>query len=283
MLPETKARSPLVPIPVLSVVVPVFDEAAVLERSLERLLLVLERWGRAFELVCVDDGSRDGSRALLAEAARRDPRLRVLGFERNRGKGAAVRAGVLAARGDYVLFTDADLAADPTAIEALLAALEGGAPLVFASRRAPGARIDRPQSLVRMLLGRLFSRFARYATGLPLHDVTCGLKGFAQPVARELFSAGRVDGWAFDAELAALAAARGIPIVELGVRWRAGEKSAVRLVPAALEAALDLVHIAVRRRLGASSTALPASRTLPHGDDLGLGRPVSLEGHIPGQ
>jgi dolichyl-phosphate beta-glucosyltransferase len=175
----------------------------------------------------------------------------VLRFEANRGKGAAVRAGVLAAAGKRVLFTDADLSTDLAATAEVLAVLEAGAPVGFCSRRAPGAWIERAQGPLRATLGRGFSALARLAGGHALRDVTCGFKGFTREAARELFVRARVDGWAFDAELAAIARARGLEVRELGVVWRDGERSSVRVLPAAARALLDLVGIAARRRRGA--------------------------------
>lgn len=228
-----------------------FDEAAGIERSLRRLAEHLDGLGVEHELICVDDGSRDGTPAALARAAARDGRVRVLRLETHRGKGAAVRAGVLAAAGERVLFTDADLSTALAATAAVLAALEAGAPVVFGSRRAPGARIELPQGPLRATLGRGFSALARLAGGHALRDVTCGFKGFTRAAARELFGRARVDGWAFDAELAAIARARGLEVRELGVVWRDGERSAVRVLPAAARALLDLTRIAAGRLQGA--------------------------------
>ena len=238
----------------VSVVVPVFEEAVGIERSLRRLAEHLDDLGIEHELVCVDDGSRDRTPAALTRAAARDGRVRVLRLRSNRGKGAAVRAGVLAAAGEHVLFTDADLSTDLAATAEVLAALETGTPVVFGSRRAPGARIERPQGPLRAGLGRVFTALARLAGGHALRDVTCGFKGFTRPAARELFGRARVDGWAFDAELAAIARARGLAVRELGVVWRDGEHSSVRVLPAAARALLDLTLVAARR-LGGAWTA----------------------------
>ena len=246
-------------------VVPVFDEEAVLERSLERLFGYLAGRRTPFELICVDDGSRDRSGQIIARFAERVDglgleRVRVLGFPENRGKGAAVRAGVLASRGARVLFMDADLSTELEATERVLAAL-GSSPVVFASRRAAGAVLLRPQGRVRRVLGRGFALLAARAAGARVGDVTCGFKGFTRAAAADLFGRARLNGWAFDAELLAMAAAGGWSVAEVGVAW--GEapgggavparRSKVRVPAAVARSLLDLFWIARARRAGAWS------------------------------
>ncbi|HUR27441.1 MAG TPA: dolichyl-phosphate beta-glucosyltransferase [Planctomycetota bacterium] len=234
--------------PRLSVVVPVFDEAAILEGSLARLLGHLRAGGASFELFCVDDGSRDGTAEILARHA---PEVRTLSHAQNRGKGAAVRTGALAASGERIVFLDADLSTDLDDLGALLAALDGGADVALGSRRLAGSRIERRQPALRELCGRVFSRLARLSIAPEVLDFTCGFKAFRREAAAEIFSRARVERWAFDAELIAIAKARGRKLAQVPVRWSHSGSSKVRVVGAALGSLAALGAIVWRLRTGA--------------------------------
>lgn len=238
-------------LPELSVVVPIFDEEPVLEHSLEHLVRHLDSTGLAFELVCVDDGSRDASLALLWNAAAADPRLRVLAGRGHRGKGAALRDGVLSARGDRIVFMDADLSTDLAALEPVLAALDASADVVFGSRRAPGALVRVRQSVLRVGLGRGFSRLASWLVRPGLGDFTCGFKGFRRPAARAIFQRSRVDRWAVDAEIAAIAAELDLALVQVPVTWSDAGPSKVHVLRDTCSSLGDLLRISWRRRAGA--------------------------------
>ena len=238
-------------VPELSVVVPVFDEEPVLERSLEHLVRHLDGTGLSFELVCVDDGSRDSSPAILRAAAAREPRVRALHGAGHRGKGAALRDGVLDARGDRIVFMDADLSTDLAALGHVLAALDAGADVVFGSRRAPGAMVRVQQSPLRVSLGRGFSHLAGWLVRPDLADFTCGFKGFERAAARAIFRRSHVDRWAVDAEIAAIAAELQLTLVQVPVTWSDAGPSKVRVVRDACSSLGDLVRISRRRRAGA--------------------------------
>ena len=245
--PPAAARVAHAAAPELSLVLPLFDEEARLGAALAELRTALLRSGRRGEIVAVDDGSRDGTAALLAAEAALDPRLRVVTLESNRGKGAAVREGVLAARGAFVVFLDADLSTDLEALPRLLARLEAGADVVYGSRRTSGAVVLARQSRVRELAGRVFSWLARRVADPRLCDFTCGFKGFRAAAARELFGPLRTQRWAFDAEVARRARRLGLAREELPVRWTQRGASKVRVASAAPGALLDLLRIALAR------------------------------------
>jgi dolichyl-phosphate beta-glucosyltransferase len=246
-MPRPDSESP----PELSVVVPVFDEELVLERSLGELTAFLTAFGRPFEVVCVDDGSRDASPRVLRDARARDPRIVVLTQEHNRGKGAAVRAGMLAARGELAVFMDADLSTPLEELRALVAALESGADVAIGNRRAAGAVITRRQPKLREWLGRGFTLVTRVLLVPGIEDFTCGFKGFRRAAARAVFERSTLDGWAFDAELLAIARAHGLRVAQVPVRWRHEDDSKVRLVRAVLGSSRDLARILARRLSGA--------------------------------
>ncbi len=229
-------------VPRLSVVIPwygkVSDVADVLERVRSALKPVAEEGG--YEIVVVDDGSAED----VAGAAREAGADQALRFPRNRGKGAAVRAGVLAARGRTVAFTDADLAYPPDHLLRLLAAVEAGGEMVVGSRRHEEATALVRSRRLRELSGRIFSLLgAVILLGGKVRDTQCGLKAFDADVARWMFSMSAVDGFAFDAELFYLAGRAGFRIVEVPVSVANPTSSTVHVGQQSLRMLTDLVRI----------------------------------------
>lgn len=234
----------------LSVVIPAYNEEACLQENLAKVCEALARAGEPFEVIVVDDGSRDATAAISAEAARADARIRLVRLSMNRGKGAAVREGALQARGDFVFFLDADLSTSPEEIGRFLPALRDGTPIVLGSRRREGSRILRHQSRLREGMGRVFTRLAAWLAGPGVTDFTCGFKGFSAGAAREIFSRLTIDRWAFDAEIVAIARARGIRIVEIPVTWTNDPGSHVRMLRDAVVSFFALLRIARGRLAG---------------------------------
>jgi glycosyltransferase involved in cell wall biosynthesis len=171
--------------PELSIIVPVFDNASTLPELIDRLLAVLEPMGRSFEMIFVDDGSRDDSLALLRGRAAADPRIRVFALARNFGSQAAACAALDQVRGRYVVSLDADLENCPEDIPALLDPLDRGYDLVCGyreSRRAP--------LLTRRLPSALMNAFIRWRTGTDVPDLGCGMRALRSWVTRDLASEG---------------------------------------------------------------------------------------------
>lgn len=235
----------------LSVVVPAYEEAARLGASLDRILGYLAGRGERFEVLVVDDGSRDATADVAARFV--DRGVVVHRLETNRGKGAALRVGVLASRGRRVLLTDADLSApieDLPRLEARLPEAE----LVLGSRAVATSRITRRQPLYRELMGKTFNLFVRLAGVSGLHDTQCGFKLLDGEVARDLFRDLTVDRFAYDVELVWLARERGHRVVEEGVSWADSPGSRVRAFRDSLHMMWDLVRLRLRtvRRGGAT-------------------------------
>jgi dolichyl-phosphate beta-glucosyltransferase len=206
--------------PTLSIVLPAYNEADRLPpflASVRRYLDAAEP-GR-YEVIVVDDGSSDRLPEVLAALTEEWPALRVIRHPENRGKGAAVRTGMLAGRGERLLFADAD-GATPIEEEARLAdAIRAGADVAIGSRLLAAAGQTRRRSWVRGLTGRLFAALARWWLGIKVRDTQCGFKMFRRQPARELFSRSKEPRYLFDLELLVLAGQLGYRVVEVPVSW----------------------------------------------------------------
>ena len=229
----------------LSVVVPAYNEALRLPATLARVEDYLGRLGVAYEIVVVDDGSTDGT---AARAARE--RVRVLRHEPNRGKGYAVRRGMLAATGERRLLTDADLSTPIEELAKLQAALDEGYDVAIGSRAIAGARIEVHQPAYREAMGRLFNRLVQVLLLPGLHDTQCGFKLFSAGAAGAAFAPATLDGFSFDVEALYLARQRGLRIAEVPVTWRNDAATRVGLGGGAA-AFVDLLRIRLRAWRGA--------------------------------
>jgi glycosyltransferase involved in cell wall biosynthesis len=237
----------------LTIVVPVFNEERRLPRLLDGLTNDVERVAatadlRLEEVIVVDDGSSDRTGELLRGFTQLGPRFQVRRFERNRGKGAAVRDGMLAARSDVALMTDVDLSTPLDELSRLADALSGGADIVIGSRALEGSEILVHQPIHRELMGKTFNVLVRTLTGLPWRDTQCGFKLFRLDVARRLFELQRVEGFAFDMELLVTADRLGLRVAEVPVRWIDDPDTHVGLFTSSVAMALDAIRIAYRAR-----------------------------------
>ncbi len=205
----------------LSLIIPAFNEAVRLPPFLQSAREYLDRrYQDAYEVIVVDDGSRDGMASVLRTAATDWPGLVVIEHPANRGKGAAVRTGMLAARGKLLLFADAD-GATPIDQEAKLAdAIHGGVDLAIGSRLVDAAEVTRRRTWMRGLIGRLFAGVAKRWLGLSVQDTQCGFKMFSGEAGRKLFSLGQETGYLFDLELLVLAGRFGYEVAEVPVNWK---------------------------------------------------------------
>lgn len=202
--------------PRLSVVIPAYNEESRLGATLDAIAAYLGERDFSHELIVVDDGSTDGT----AEVAEPRPAVRLLRNEVNRGKGYSVRRGMQEARGELILFADADNSTPIEELAKLLAAVEQGADIAIGSRGLPESVLEVRQPAYREYMGRLFNLLVRALTGLAFRDTQCGFKLLRRDAARELASRQTLDGWAFDVELLHLAVRkRGYTVTEVPVRW----------------------------------------------------------------
>lgn len=245
--------------PPLTIVVPAFNEARRLTDNLLTLLQYLQTYRPAAELIVVDDGSTDGTARVAEEffAQRPEVTARVLRFAENRGKGHAVRAGLLAAQGPIALFSDADLSTPITELPKIVEPIEAGSyDIVIGSRAIDRSLIGHRQPWRREQGGKVFNAIVRLATGLPFYDTQCGFKAFRMEVARPIVEQAQIDGFGCDVELLFLAQRAGLRMREVPVRWNHHEGSKVHIVRDSLRMFAEVVSLRTRVAQSAGSAAM---------------------------
>lgn len=186
-------------------------------------------WGGGFEIIVVDDGSSDSTVTLVEQFRSHAREVWLIRLPHSRGKGAAVRIGMLVAIGDAILFSDADLSTPIEEVEGTLKLLQEGGDLVIGSRALAESQILTRQTPLRESLGRLFNRLIRAFLGIPIRDTQYGFKLFRREAARAVFQRARTNGFAFDVEALLLALQLGYVVRELPVRWVNDPESRVTL------------------------------------------------------
>lgn len=187
--------------PQISIVVPAYNEEQLIVHTLDGLQAYLKTRAESYEIVVVDDGSQDRTVACIQDWHRRnDAEIQLLLNEGNQGKGFSVRRGVLASRGDYILFIDADLPYELHAVDGFLHALRNGYDLAVGSRVLPGSQVKGVPA-VRYIAGQVFSWLERFVLATGTADTQCGFKGFTSAAAKNIFPKLTIDGFGFDVEL----------------------------------------------------------------------------------
>lgn len=231
--------------PALSLVIPCYNEENRLEPKLsEALGYFAARLETPFEVVFVDDGSTDRTREILESARKNFSSLdvSVLGYSPNRGKGEAVKTGVLASRGDKVLVMDADFSIDIGEMFKFLAALDTHDAAIGTKKHLLTQTV-KSQGVARRFLGKGFTRLTNAFLGINFTDITCGLKGFRGPAGRDVFGRQRIQRWSYDAETLFLLDRLGYSSVEVPVRWHHEEESKVRTLKAVASSFGELLAI----------------------------------------
>jgi dolichyl-phosphate beta-glucosyltransferase len=238
----------------LTIVIPAFNEEHRLPHTLDELARFRATLDRDIEILVCDDGSSDGTASLVEARAARMPELKLVRLP-HRGKGSAVRGGMLAASLQYVMLCDADLSMPVEEIDLFVRVLDDGFQVAIGSREhAQSKRYHEP--VRRHIMGRVFNLFVRLLLVSGMNDTQCGFKGFQRDVARDLFSRQRLDGFSFDAEVLFLAKRRHYRMKEVPINWYFNDDSRVRAVTDTFTMTLDLLRIryldlrgAYRRRI----------------------------------
>lgn len=200
-----------------------------------------QTWCR--EIVLVDDGSRDGGIALAQRKLESQENYRVISYGTNRGKGYALKQGMLASLGQFVLFTDADLSTPIEELDKILPWFEQGFDIVQGSRKMPGAAVERHQPWLRENMGKIFTALTNLIAHVDVRDVTCGFKCYRGAVAHDLYDRQRIFDWSFDAEIIYLARRSHYKLKEVPVRWYDERGTKVHLVKDSLRSFLGLLTI----------------------------------------
>lgn len=240
----------------LSVVIPAYNEARRILPYLQAITAYLGQRGLSYEILVVDDGSQDDTALLVERTGTQYSHIRLIRLPCNNGKGAAVRAGMQAAQGEFQLFADADGATPIRELERLEAAMHNGADLAIGSRTLASrdSRYRVRARLHRTLLGNLFNRIVQ-RLGIPgIKDTQCGFKLFRKSVAQDLFSVARIDGYGFDLELLYIAQRRGYRIAEVPINWTDQPGSKVRVLRDGLAMVREMLAVRRNNACGLYST-----------------------------
>jgi dolichyl-phosphate beta-glucosyltransferase len=234
----------------ISLIVALYNEE---KRFAERYPMVrafLDSLGEPWELLLVDDGSSDGTLSLIRALAAKEPRIRVFKLHRNLGQGAAVKTGVLASRGDIVMYTDADMMVPLSYFQALIERVRAHCDIAIASRWMKGAVITVPQPPLRRILGRIYYRLIHLFLLERIADCNCGLKAYRGEVARTLFGFVRSWRWGFNIEHLWVAHRLKFSLEEVPIVWGHNPDSKVHIVRDCFFTLWELGLLELRRLMG---------------------------------
>ena len=227
----------------ISIVIPAYNESARLGPTLDRILDFVHRQAWHAEIIVVDDGSRDETAELVRTYARRNAIVQLLANPGNRGKGYSVRNGILHAKGEFILFTDADLSSPIEEAPKLFQALKDGADIAIGSRWVRSELQTQRQSVTRQILGRLFNGFLRFFLRLKFNDTQCGFKALRQHSAKAIFPLQKIEGWGFDPEILFLAQKMGFTIAEVPVLWAHDDRTRIHPFADGAKMITDMIRI----------------------------------------
>lgn len=228
----------------LSIVIPAYNEERRLPKTLDSIYAYLQSRTYQAEVIVVDDGSSDRTSEIVNASAQKYPGLRLLSNGKNRGKGFSVRHGILEARGEIALFSDADLSTPIEETEKLLAAIrEQGYDGAIGSRAVDRSLIATHQSAIREVAGMFFNRMVRWIMGIQFSDTQCGFKAFRRERARIIFEQQRIERFGFDPEILFLAKRNGLRVAEVPVRWSHDPATKVNVAADGLRMFLELLLI----------------------------------------
>lgn len=228
-------------LPFLSLIIPAYNEAKRLPSALEQAYAYLQQQDYTFEIIVVENGSQDDTLQIALDFAERHPQVRVL-EQKQRGKGLAVKHGMLQARGIYRFMCDVDFSMPINELQSFLPPALQDFDIAIASREAPGSvRYHEPAH--RHVIGRIYNSLIRWLLLPGLQDTQCGFKCFRAEVAEDLFPRQTLRGWSFDVEILFIARQRGYRIVEVPIAWYYNANSRIHLVRDSLRMGLDLLTI----------------------------------------
>ncbi len=226
-----------------SIIIPAYNESRRIEPTLQKVLAYVQAQGWDAEIIVVNDGSRDNTADVIRRYSQNHPSLRLIENPGNRGKGYSVRNGMLNARGDVMLFSDADLSAPIEEAPKLLEAIAAGADMAIGSRWMRAELQTERQSMHRQLFGRVFNLVLRLVLGLNFKDTQCGFKAFNRRAVETIFPMQKIERWGFDPELIFLAQKNGLRVVEVPVQWAHEEGGSIHPLRDGMRMVWDVLRI----------------------------------------
>lgn len=211
-----------------SIVIPAYNESGRIVSTLRRVVDYVRAQGWRAEILVVNDGSTDRTAEVVREFQAQAPEVRLIENPGNRGKGYSVRAGMLQAQGEILVFTDSDLSAPIEEADRLFAAIAGGGDIAIGSRWLESGRQTHRQPLYRQFFGRCYNLVTHLVMGLPFADTQCGFKAFRREAAQTVFQLQTIEGWGFDPEILFIALKRGYRVVEVPVTWAHDERTRMK-------------------------------------------------------
>lgn len=237
-------------IPYLSIVIPAYNEEAVIEKTLREVVGYLEGKSLSYEIIVVCDGCKDNTASIAEGFVKVNDRISVIDRKTNMGKGFSVKEGCLNAKGEYVIFTDADLSTPIEEVEKLLKWLKSNYDIAIGSRGLKESDIKIHQPWYRETMGKIFNLFVQILVMRGIKDSQCGFKGFKKEVAQKIFRKQTINGFGFDVEILYIARKFGYRIKEVPVRWLNRKESRVNPLIHSIQMLTDLIRIRFLDRKG---------------------------------
>jgi dolichyl-phosphate beta-glucosyltransferase len=231
---------------VLSIIIPCYNEAKCIKENIQKIVEYLSKFDFEYEIIPVNDGSTDETMKVLQSIDYQN--VMPIHNSNNSGKGYAVKCGIDKAEGDYILFMDADLSTDLTAIDVFLTEIKS-TDIVIGSRRHKDSIIAKLQGGLRKFMGNCCIKITTFITGLKLQDTQCGFKGFKKEVAKKIIDKQTINGWAFDVEYLYIASMNNYSIKEIPIKWTNDEDSKVSPFSSSIEFFNSLIKIRSQKKL----------------------------------
>lgn len=247
--------------PYLSIIIPSYNEETVIEETLRKGIEYLEGTGILYEILVVCDGCKDNTGLIAEGFAKGNEWVTIIDRKVNMGKGYTVKEGCLKAKGEYIIFTDADFSTPIYEIEKLLKYLQEGYDIVIGSRAMKESDIQIPQPWYRENMGKIFNLFVQAIAVRGIKDTQCGFKGFKKSAAKEVFQRQTINGFSFDVELLYIARRLGYRIKEVPVSWLNRQASKVNPLVHPLQMLIDLIRIRIKGWKGTYETVMSQKDT----------------------
>lgn len=231
-----------------SIVIPVYNEERRIPKSIDQIFDFFNNFGAEAEIIFVSDGSTDATAKILSEYRGKYP-FELISYAENKGKGYAIKQGALAAKGDWVIFFDIDLATPLEEFNHFLRFKKPEDKIIIGSRRLQNSAIKRYESGLRTFLGQGFTKLSNFLVP-DITDFTCGFKCFSKEAAQKIFSVAQIDRWGFDTELLYIAKLKSIPVRQMPVSWAHDDDSRVKVFKAILSSLRELIQMKVNQLKG---------------------------------